>query len=488
MAQAQDHETTISILQPYLDILKDGSTLQRPAKKKAIDKVKQISFQATTDWAMEDQLALYDHLLDPFFLWTTSDIEYIREKAVLLVQSYVSRVDKPSDKAVEACLQRFPLEPTEEIRQTWMDMVLALLKKTTTTKIKPPMDEVWFGLAKLAVKDACPNVTKQGAQLVIDLALIQPIAVSYRGEHTIIHSVLPLLTHKHTAIRVLGIKAMYQVLLCSSQGTTSLPDTFTNLVQDHSASVRTSLYTSIGDLLLNWTPADRYTHAGRVLPVLFAGLTDELDSIRDICRSKLDQIGVVCCQDLVDAGVVDQVDETDQVDMGLKHLVHQCYDQSMKQLLDDSNDFIATRKTTALATFYEYLKYVSSDDLVRTNKKILQGLMMIMATTMDASAQHYIDQVVQIIGHLLSWPILLDQLLPRLSKPNLLAESSKLPSSTTVSTILNILLVLGNNKDQVFTMEPLNDRDRQRIKTTFHYPHLAPYLKPADIAALDALF
>jgi hypothetical protein len=86
-----------------------------------------------------------------------------------------------------------------------MDVVLAILKKTTT-KIKPPMDEVWFGLANLAVKDACPNVVKQGAQLVIDLSLLQSTAVRYRGEHTIIHAVLPLLTHKHTAIRVLGIK------------------------------------------------------------------------------------------------------------------------------------------------------------------------------------------------------------------------------------------------------------------------------------------
>lgn len=167
----------------------------------------------------------------------------------------------------------------------------------------------------------------------------------------------------------------------------------------------------------------------------------------------------------------------------------------MKQLLDDSNDFITTRKTTALATFYEFLQYVSSDDMVRTNKGVLQQLMMVMAgpsatNQPDPAVQHYIDRVVLVIGHLMSWPILLDQLLPRLSKANLMAESSKLPSSTTISVILSIILVLGSNKQQdtQYKMDPPSDQDKQRIKTNFNQPHLASYLKTSDSTLLNSLF
>lgn len=112
---------------------------------------------------------------------------------------------------------------------------------------------------------------------------------------------------------------MHQVLLCSSQGIAPLSDVLKNLVQDHSASVRTTLYTSIGDLLFQWTPVDRYSCAGRVLPVLFTGTADELDPIRYICRGKLDRLGVTCSQDLVDAGVLDQVDSIDQVETGMNN-------------------------------------------------------------------------------------------------------------------------------------------------------------------------
>ncbi|ORZ12263.1 hypothetical protein BCR42DRAFT_80031 [Absidia repens] len=200
-----DYVPILLSLQPYLDTLKDGSTLQRGAKKTAIEKVKQIAFQGTTNWCSADQVALFDELLDPIFLWSTSDIEYIREKAVLLLQCYVERTDEPKDKVVQTCMHRFPSEPTEEIRQVWMNVILTMIRKLTK-KVKPPMDDVWFGLATLAVTDPCPQVIKQGADLVVAVATLQPKAVGYRGEHTIINSVLPLLTHKHTATRILGTK------------------------------------------------------------------------------------------------------------------------------------------------------------------------------------------------------------------------------------------------------------------------------------------
>lgn len=165
--------------------------------------------------------------------------------------------------------------------------------------------------------------------------------------------------------------------------------------------------------------------------------------------------------------------------------------------MSDSNDFIASKKATSLATLCEFLVYVSPDDLVRSNKWVIQRLMMIMAgpaTTTAASAsadplvQQQINKVVCGIGRLLSWPILLDQLLPRLSKTSLLAESSHLPASTTVSVIMDILLIMGQSDETRQLLESLSGRDRQRIKTAIKTPYLAPYLKSTEITILDSIF
>ncbi|ORZ12264.1 hypothetical protein BCR42DRAFT_420322 [Absidia repens] len=290
---------------------------------------------------------------------------------------------------------------------------------------------------------------------------------------------------------------MHQVLLCSSQGTIPLSDVFPKLIHDQSASVRASLFAYVGDTLVHWAPVNRYSYADRLLPVLFAGVVDELDSISETSREKLDQLGKTCSQDLVEAGIVNHVDATDEVDTGLKHVVHLCYDASIKRLLSESNDFIANKKATSLAALNEFLVYVSADDLVRSNKWVIQRLMMIMAgpatttaisISVDPSVQQQIDKVVCAIGRLLSWPILLDQLLPRLSKTNLLAESSHLPASTTVLVIFDILLILSRDNDTLRPLESLTDHDRQRIKTTFKAPYLAPYMKPAEITTLETSF
>ncbi|KAI8093846.1 armadillo-type protein [Halteromyces radiatus] len=468
-----DHVARLQELQPYLNVLKDGSTKERAKKKSALDKVKQLGFQETASWPVHEQTMLLETLLDSLVLWSTqSEIEYIREKTVMLLQCYVTRIEQPKAKVViETCLQRFPSEETEEIRQGWIQVCVDVLNKK-----QPHMDEEdWFTLATLAVKDPCPEVIKQGASLVLDLARLYPKAVAYRGEQTIIHSVIPLLIHKHAAIRVLGIKAMYQVLLCSSQGMKALSDLLTKLVHDHTVQVRTTFFTSVGDLLIHWLPTDRYDHAGRLLPVLFAGLMDELTSIAETSRHQLDQLGKVCYQDLMDAGINTSSSSCSQVTVGLKHLVHQCYEASMKRLMDDSNDFIPNKKRTALAALDAFLSYVSSDDMIRSNKWVIQRWMIIMA----GEQQHFIDKITCTIAHLITWPILLDQLLPRLSKPNLMAESSQLPANITVSVIWQIISMYHQ-------AEPISDQDKQRIITSFRAPHVFPFLPSPD--TLDSFF
>lgn len=122
--------------------------------------------------------------------------------------SFMSRVDQSIGTIIiTTSHERLKQEQTEEIRQLWLDTLIALTKQVKQNiDLNPPMDETWFGIIQLSVKDTCPDVVKKGAQLLILLAEYQSKAITLRGEHTINDCILPLLSHKHAAIRVLGVK------------------------------------------------------------------------------------------------------------------------------------------------------------------------------------------------------------------------------------------------------------------------------------------
>lgn len=68
---------------PLLVTLADTTTQDRPAKRRAIDTIKQ---KVLKEKSPESAVILLSHLVDPLLTCTTSAIEYVREKAVAILE------------------------------------------------------------------------------------------------------------------------------------------------------------------------------------------------------------------------------------------------------------------------------------------------------------------------------------------------------------------------------------------------------------------
>jgi dynein assembly factor 5 len=103
------------------------------------------------------------------------------------------------------------VEPTEEIRVAWMELCVTLINELTAPVKNSMTEEQVMELIQVAGQDPFSEVLKRAAKLIILYARYQPKAVDYACDR-MIRLTIPLLTHKHTAVRVLGIKVMEPIL------------------------------------------------------------------------------------------------------------------------------------------------------------------------------------------------------------------------------------------------------------------------------------
>lgn len=202
-----------------------------------------------------------------------------------------------------------------------MDLCVTLTGKLAPSKISVPETELLMDIIHAAVADAFAEVVKRAAKLIILFAQTQPKAVDYACERTV-RLTIPLLVHKHTAVRVLGIKSVEAVLLASAKGLHLLFEyeqvfdrqpVVPALIYDHSPLVRDHLFKALAGLLCQWAPRDRYQYGERVLPIILSGLFDELPSVQVTCKSSLSQVGQSCTRDLFEADIIHEIPTDDTV-------------------------------------------------------------------------------------------------------------------------------------------------------------------------------
>jgi hypothetical protein len=87
-----------------------------------------------------------------------------------------------------------------------MDLCVTLIKKLNT-KIAVSEGEAMMDIIGVAGKDLFSEVLQRAAKLIIVYAQLYPKSTDYACER-MIRLTIPLLVHKHTAVRVLGIKVV----------------------------------------------------------------------------------------------------------------------------------------------------------------------------------------------------------------------------------------------------------------------------------------
>ncbi|KAI8638796.1 hypothetical protein BD408DRAFT_11120 [Parasitella parasitica] len=331
-----------------------------------------------------------------------------------------------------------------------MQLCATLLARLACSKISVMESELFMEVMKIGGDDQFAEIQKQCADLIILYAKEQPKSVDYACEK-MIRLVMPLLVHKHTAVRVKGIKAMEAVLIASPKGLRLLFEhdekldrqpIVPTLIYDNSALVRDTLFLVLGRLLCSWSPRDRYQYGEQILPIILSGTLDDLPSVQYTCASSISEVGKSCAQDLSDADIIKEVpaDEQQAINIGLRHLVHMCYDHSVLYLLQGITDFIKVRQETGLDSLKLFLGYASADDLVRSMKKLVHYLFIAYANHTELSIEDKIHDILGlIITQLPSPEIYLDVLLPRLDIKSLAVEKNGYPGRITVNTVVAFL-------------------------------------------------
>lgn len=103
---------------------------------------------------------------------------------------------------------------------------------------------------------------------------------------------------------------MREAMLVDISGLEEVLDPLRQLTLDKSQSVRESLYVTAGEWMLKLP--DRWSIAYKILPLLLAGMTDELPKLINLSRKYMEEIGK-----LYEADWEDRVkDELDYVQNG----------------------------------------------------------------------------------------------------------------------------------------------------------------------------
>ncbi|KAI8880561.1 hypothetical protein K501DRAFT_224544 [Backusella circina FSU 941] len=376
-------------------------------------------------------------------------------------------------------------EVTEEIRAEWMHFCIILLDKTP--EIKTEHAQLYLDVIKLASIDSFPEVQKLSAKTLTLFAENQPKMTDYSCDKCI-ELIKPLLVHKHAPIRVLGIKTVEAVALASPKGLHLLFEydeshdrqaIIPSLVFDTSALVRDHLFKMMGRLMCQWEPRERYQNGDRVLPILFSGVFDELPSVQSTCRDSLDYVGSICAQDLYEAGVISHIpsNQQEKETLGLKHIVHMCYEECLTHLLDGSTDFIVVKQLTGLESLMYFLKYSGVDDLVNSIKKLLSHLIKVYVNGYHEQViKDKIFATISLLSSQLPTPDLyLDVLLPRLESSYLKFEKNGYPGAVTVMVVITFL-------DQfiVSSLTVLQPAVMERIAFVLKKTHMKDYLNDLD--------
>ncbi|CAO3620547.1 unnamed protein product [Mucor fragilis] len=349
----------------HLAIFEDASTRERPAKRRAIEAVKRETLQVKgREDASAAAIALLKKLQVAIFQCSNSAIESVREQTVDILKSLLDRCERGAipNSIVDGLLQhvqeRLKVETTEEVRDAWMLLCATLLCKITPGKIPVKTGELFMDIMEVAGNDPYSEIQKQCAILIVLYARDQPKSVDYACEK-MVRLILPMLLHKHAAVRVKGIKAMESVLIASPKGLHLLFEyneqldrqpVVPSLIYDNSALVRDNLFIVLGSLLCSWNPRDRYQYGERILPIILSGTLDDLPSVQSTCKASLSNVGRSCTQDLLDADIIKEMpaDDKQVITIGLKHLVHMCYDHSVLYMLQGITDFITVKQETGL--------------------------------------------------------------------------------------------------------------------------------------------
>lgn len=133
----------------------------------------------------------------------------------------------------------------------------------------------------------------------------------------IVKLILPSLSHRHSSVRNVALQALGAAMIVDASAIDDSIEPLRLMTRDKAPTVRQHLYTLAKDWLTQLM--DRHVHGYKIVPLLYAGLTDEIPNLKQISLEYLDIVGVQYEKEHNDR-LKDELDYSDGLDRPCTHI------------------------------------------------------------------------------------------------------------------------------------------------------------------------
>ncbi|KAI8854501.1 armadillo-type protein [Chytridium lagenaria] len=283
-------------LQRDINVIMDSSS-ERNVKRRSLEKILKETVGGPKVTNQDLAALLFGELIKPLLKCLSDPVEKCREIAIKIIAGFTHAVEDIipflpyTIPAYSSRLGELEIvEPSEEIRLQLLISLISMVDKAGPA-FAPGVDEAVKILGRTLL-DPYPEVKKESCKLAICIAKHAPKATGLHSS-TLCKAILPCLLHRHSAVRIMGLKAIQDVILADASGLeeATVVDTLRGLTRDKTPAVREILY-EVSYVWLSQVP-DRYPLGYKILPTLYSGVTDEVVKLRTLAEKYMEELGVL---------------------------------------------------------------------------------------------------------------------------------------------------------------------------------------------------
>ncbi|KAI9203339.1 armadillo-type protein [Polychytrium aggregatum] len=405
----------VQTLQRDINILAESSS-DRAAKRRSLEKIRQETVKRPKKIDPEVLSLVFKSVVKTLLKCLGDPIERVRELAVETLSNFVEQVPTPLPfleyilpTLVTRLGQPEIVETAEEVRLMETKLLRQLLE-ATKLEYSPFVDSTVEILARV-LADPFPDVKKEACKVVTLLSEHCRRILAYHGG-AIAKAIVPCLHHRHSAVRISGLVALEAAILVDFSGFDDLADLLQSLTLDKTSAVREQLYVTSAAWLTK-TP-DRYSIGYKILPLLLAGLCDEVPKLVELSRSLFDQVGALYEAEWEDR-LKDELDYTPansgRPRVGCRHLARDNTQKIVAKLVAGIQDWTAERRHKSALVLATFVTFTESN-ITGYIAQIVPGMVKVLSGD-DAHVMDAFVQLATVIGRFVDPAVYLQVILPQ---------------------------------------------------------------------------
>ncbi|KAJ3315566.1 HEAT repeat-containing protein 2 [Boothiomyces sp. JEL0838] len=298
------------------------------------------------------------------------------------------------------------VDPVEKCREISINIV----NQITDKELLSDYLEILF----ISLVDAFPEIRKESLNLSKKLCLTCPQQVSLCGDK-LVKQILPSLTHRHSSVRVIGVKALLEAVVIDYSALDDCVNVLLDLVRDKASQVRQEVYFLAKEWLTRLI--DRHIYRHKMLPLLYAGYTDEMPKLVEYAKEMMEQVGIHYEKEN-EKEIKDELDYSDGIvrpnrpRVGCRRAARDSIQKITKKLVEMLGDWNVETRYKGAQILYVYIDFCEAE-ITGYTATIVQPLYKILAED-EVHLMNLCVQVMNRIGYFVSPDTTLSLILPAL--------------------------------------------------------------------------